>query len=108
MTCNDVHQSECVSLLDTAETRKDKELAIESSKMRDSSVGLDSNTPRDEWMGVHKDKSGQLSGGTGKDVVTKDENRGEKENRSEKGRVSPESRPHIQPGPPQPLEGMDD
>ncbi|XP_068573761.1 cTAGE family member 5 isoform X2 [Cebidichthys violaceus] len=43
----------------------------------DSSVGLDSNTPRDEWVGLDKDKDGPLSGGTAKERVTEDEERGE-------------------------------
>ncbi len=105
LTCNDLNQSACVSLLNTAEAScvgescssptKDKETAPEeeSSEMGDSSAGLDNNTPRDGWMGVDKESGGQLSGG-----ITEEE----------KGGDAPESQPHIQPGPPQPLEGMDD
>ncbi|KAL7380215.1 hypothetical protein ABVT39_013795 [Epinephelus coioides] len=54
----------------------------------------DNNAQRDEWMGLDK-----LSGGTG------NEKRGETGKRSEKERVSSESHPHIQPGPPESLEG---
>lgn len=76
--------------------------------MSGSSAGLDNNTPRDEQMGVDKEKVRHLSGGIGKEWVTEDKKREEKENRGEEERVSPESRPHVQPGTPQPLEGMDD
>lgn len=113
----DLNQSACVSLLNIAEAScvgescsthsKDKEMATEegSSKMGESSTHLDTNVPRDEWTGVDKEKDGQLNGGT-KERVTEDGKREAKEKRSEE--ESPVSRPHIQPGPPQPLEGMDD
>ncbi|XP_075964740.1 cTAGE family member 5 [Anarhichas minor] len=80
----------------------DKETPAEE----DSSVGLDSNTPRDEWVGLDKEKDGRLSGGTAKERVTKDEERGEEGKTSEGERVPPESRPHIQSASPQPLEGV--
>ncbi|XP_073339530.1 cTAGE family member 5 isoform X2 [Pagrus major] len=67
-----------------------------SNEMSGSSVGLDNITPRDE------EKVGHLNGGIGKEWVTEDMKRGEMENRGEEERVSPESRPHVQP---QPLEG---
>lgn len=113
LTWNDLNQSACVSLLNTAEGScvgescsthsKDKETDTEeeSSRMGDSSVRLDNNVPRDERMGVDDEKDGQLDGGTGK-------TRGVKEKRGEEERVSPDSSRHVQPGPPQTLEGMDD
>lgn len=55
-------------------------------------------------MGVDKEPDGQPSGG----ITEEEKGGGEKEKRSEGERVSPESHPHIQPGPPQPLEGMDE
>lgn len=76
-----------------------------SNQMSGSSAGLDNNTPRDEQMGVDKEKVRHLNGGIGKEWVTEDKKREEKENRGEEERVSPESRPHVQPGTPQPLEG---
>lgn len=79
--------------------------------MGDSSVGPDDNAPRDEWMWADTETGGQLmsGGGTGKERATESEEGGEKGKSSEDERVSPESRPHTQPGsPPQPLEGMDD
>ncbi|XP_030299143.1 cTAGE family member 5 isoform X4 [Sparus aurata] len=76
-----------------------------SNQMSGSSAGLDNNTPRDEQMGVDKEKVRHLSGGIGKEWVTEDKKREEKENRGEEERVSPESRPHVQRGTPQPLEG---
>ncbi|XP_031722580.1 cTAGE family member 5 [Anarrhichthys ocellatus] len=80
----------------------DKETPAEE----DSSVGRDSNTPRDEWVGLDKEKDGRLSGGTAKERVTKDEERGEERKTSEGERVPPESRPHTQSASPQPLEGV--
>ncbi|KAK9533339.1 hypothetical protein VZT92_008461 [Zoarces viviparus] len=81
---------------------EDKETPAEE----DSSVGLDSNAPRDEWVGLDKEKDGRLSGGTAKERVTEDEERGEEGKTSEGERVPPESRPHIQSASPQPLEGV--
>nr|XP_046268412.1 cTAGE family member 2 isoform X3 [Scatophagus argus] len=78
----------------------------ESHKTGESSVPLDNNTPRDEWMGVDQDKHGQLNGGTGKQRETEDVERGEKRKRSEGKRVSTEFHPHAEPGPAQPLEGL--
>lgn len=110
--CNDLNQSACVLLLNTAGAscvgescsthRKDKETATEeeSSKTGDPSVGGE---------GEDEEKDGQpRSGGTGKERATEDEKGGERGKRSEEERASPESIPHIQPGSPQPLEGMDD
>ncbi|XP_078134279.1 uncharacterized protein LOC144535617 [Sander vitreus] len=80
---------------------KDKETATEE----DPSVSLDNHTPGDEWMGLDGEKDGRLSGGAGKEKVTEDKTKKEKGKRSGGERVSPESRPHIQPGSPQSLEG---
>lgn len=105
-----------MSLLNTAEPScvgescstpgKDKETATEDepSKMGDSSVGLDNSTPRDGWMGVDKESDGWPSGG----ITEEGKGGGEKEKRSEGKRVSSDSGPHIQPGPLQTLEGMDE
>lgn len=111
MTCRDLNQSACVSLLNTAgascvgescsiPSRDEKE----SSKNGDSSSSLDNNSPRDEWMGVEKETDGQMSGDMGKGRVTEEEKRGEKKIRSEGDGVL---RPHIQPGSSKPIEGMD-
>ncbi|KAM6917291.1 cTAGE family member 5 isoform 1-T1 [Lycodopsis pacificus] len=81
---------------------EDKETPAEE----DSSVGLDSNAPRDEWVGLDEEKDGRLSGSTAKERVTEDEERGEEGKTSEGERVPPESRPHIQSASPQPLEGV--
>ncbi|XP_039641692.1 melanoma inhibitory activity protein 2 isoform X1 [Perca fluviatilis] len=81
---------------------KDKETATEE----DPSVSLDNHTPRDEWTGLDEEKDGRLSGGTGKERVTEDKTKEEKGKRSGGERVSPESRPYIQPGSPQSLEGV--
>ncbi|XP_049453034.1 transport and Golgi organization protein 1 homolog [Epinephelus fuscoguttatus] len=64
------------------------------SNNKEMATEEDNNVQRDEWMGLDK-----LSGGTG------NEKRGETGKRSEKERVSSESHPHIQPGPPESLEG---
>ncbi|XP_029316261.1 cTAGE family member 5 [Cottoperca gobio] len=76
---------------------KDKEKAAED----DSSVGLDDNTPRDEWIEVDKDKDGRLSEGTGSERETEDERKEKKGKRGEEQRVRA-----SQPGSPQPLEGV--
>ncbi|TDG98618.1 hypothetical protein EPR50_G00202250 [Perca flavescens] len=81
---------------------KDKETATEE----DPSVSLDNHIPRDEWMGLDEEKDGRLSGGTGKERVTEVQTKEEKGKRSGGERVSPESRPHIQTGSPQSLEGV--
>lgn len=106
LTGNDLNQNACVFLLNAARAYKDKETVTkeESSKVTDSSVGWDSNNQRDQWMGEAKKRSGHLNGGTGKEGVNEDEKRGEKE-RSDKNR---ESHLHVQAGPLQPQEGMDD
>lgn len=114
LTCSDANQSACVSLLNAAEAScvgescsthsKDKETATEE----DPSVRLDNHTPRDERMGLDGETEGRLSGGAGKEKVTEDKTKEEKGKRSGGERVSPESHPHIQPGSPQSLEGMDD
>lgn len=72
------------------------------SKLEDLSVTLDNKIQRDERMDVAND--GQKRG---KGRETADEKREEKDQGSEEERVPPASRPHNQPGSPQPVEGMD-
>ncbi|XP_039993102.1 melanoma inhibitory activity protein 2 isoform X3 [Xiphias gladius] len=71
------------------------------SKLEDLSVTLDNKIQRDERMDVAND--GQKRG---KGRETADEKREEKDQGSEEERVPPASRPHNQPGSPQPVEGV--
>ncbi|XP_035529906.1 cTAGE family member 2 isoform X2 [Morone saxatilis] len=96
---NTNHQAEASCVGESCSAHSgDKEMATEaeSSKMGDSSGGLDKNAQRDERM--DELKGGQPnSGGTEKERVTEEEKTGEKETRGKE-------RAHVQPGPPQPQE----
>ncbi|XP_065803833.1 cTAGE family member 5 isoform X2 [Labrus bergylta] len=88
-TSNTSHQADGSCVGESCSTpSKDKEMYDELQKVGDSSVGLDTNTPKDEWMGRDKQSDKKIGGGTEEERVTKKEER------------------DIEPGPPKKQEGL--
>ncbi|XP_068195092.1 cTAGE family member 5 isoform X2 [Antennarius striatus] len=104
---NTNHQAEASCFSGSCSTHnKDEEMAAEeeSDNVGESSDFLDSNTPRDDWMRLDKEKS-ELNEGGEKEKVIEDGKRLGKIKRSKEEQLFTESRLHVQPGT-QPQEGV--